>query len=327
MKDRCEASIDSCRLSDPAANGHGHGHSHHNGNDHDHGPSSHAHTRLHDRRRLLFTLGLSSMVFVAELVGGLWSHSLALVSDAGHVLADMSGLLISLIAIYFAARPATSRRTFGYHRLEILAAVVNGVVLVGLAAVVVYAALQRLGAPTHVHAEIMLPVAAGGLIANLAGAWLLHGAHTLNARSAYLHVLSDALSSVAVLVGGSLIAWSPRFAIVDPILGLIIAAVVVAGAIRLLREGLDVLLEAVPRGLDVEKVRSGVREVPGVVDVHDLHIWCITSGLLALSAHIVIEDGTASDPLLRQVKDFLLKEHHIGHSTLQIESTSYDRPD
>lgn len=327
MRDRCEVGTDSCRLAEPAAKSGGNGHSHGHDHAHAHGLSAHAHARLHDRRRLLFALGLSAVVFVAELVGGLWSHSLALISDAGHVLADMSGLLISLIAIFFAARPPTSRRTFGYHRLEILAAMVNGVILVGLAAVVVYAAIHRLGSPGHVHAEIMLPIAGAGLIANLAGAWVLHGAHTLNARSAYLHVLSDALSSVAVLIGGALIAWSPRFAIVDPILGLIIAAVVVAGAIRLLREGLDVLLEAVPRGLDVEAVRSGVREVPGVVDVHDLHIWCITSGLFALSAHIVVEDGTASDPLLRQVKDLLLKEHHIGHSTLQIESTSYDRPD
>lgn len=320
MNDRCEAGDESC-LPPQAPPPHDHkDHDH----DHDHA-HSHSHGRARDRRRLLFALGLSTTIFVAELIGGLASGSLALVSDAGHVFADMSGLLISLLALLFASRPPTARRTFGYHRLEILAAVVNGVILVGLAAIVVYAAIQRIGAPSHVDAEIMLPIAGIGLVANLVAAWLLHGAHTLNVRSAYLHVLSDALSSIAVLVGGTIIAFNPRLTIVDPILGLAIAAVVVAGALRLLREAVDVLLEAVPRGVDLEVVRDGVRQVPGIVDVHDLHIWCITSGLFALSAHIVIEDGTASDPLLRQVKDFLRKKHRIDHSTIQIESTAYDR--
>src|SRR5262249_5589079 len=187
-----------------------------------------------DRRRLLATMGLSATIFVAELVGGLVSGSLALVSDAGHVLADMSGLAVSLLAILFAGRPPTARRTLGYHRLEIPAAVVNRAVLVGLAAVVLYEAVHRLGTPHAVRADIMLPVAGVGLVANLAGAWLLHGAETLNVRSAYLHVLSDAASSLAVVIGGVVLALRPEATLVDPILGIAIAIVVLIGALRLL---------------------------------------------------------------------------------------------
>jgi cobalt-zinc-cadmium efflux system protein len=346
VKDRCEAGDDSCLPEASGAklgagtpahahdhHGHDHGHDHdghdhhHHDHDHDHGPARHGELRASDRKRLLFALGLSCSIFVAELVGGLLSRSLALVSDAGHVLADMSGLFVSLVAITLASRPPTAKRTFGYHRLEILAALANGVVLVTLAALVVSAAVQRLGAPVEVHADIMLPVAGLGLVANTTGAWLLHGAHSLNARSAYLHVLSDALSSLAVLVGGAVIAIWPRLAFIDPLLGLLIAAVVVNGAVRLLREAVDVLLEAVPRGVDLEEVRARVRALPGIVDVHDLHIWTITSGLTALSAHVVVAEGTASDPLLRSVKSLLLREHKIGHSTIQVESTAYDQPD
>jgi cobalt-zinc-cadmium efflux system protein len=302
-----------------------HGHAHaHDGHDHHHHDHDHEHGRAGDRRRLVLTLGLTGAVFVAELVGGLWSSSLALVSDAGHVFGDMSGLVVSLLAMLIAARPPTARRTFGYHRLEILAAVANGALLVGLAAVVFYEAVHRLGTPHEVRPEIMLPVAAVGLGANLGGAWLLHGAETLNVRSAYLHVLSDAASSLAVVVGAVVLWLRPGTTLLDPILGIAIAVVVLVGAVRLLREGVDVLLEAVPRGVDVEEVRAGVRGIAGVVDVHDLHIWTITSGLLALSAHLVVDhDVAGNDELLRRVKDLLRRQHRIAHSTLQIETTAY----
>src|SRR5262249_51055395 len=161
-----------------------------------------------------------------------------------------------LLAMLMAARPPTARRTFGYQRLEILAAVVNGALLVALAALVFFEAVHRLGTPHAVRAEIMLPIAAVGLCANLAGAWLLHGAETLNVRSAYLHVLSDAASSLAVLIGAVVLALRPEATLVDPILGIAIAIVVLIGALRLLREGVDVLLEAVPRGVDIEVVRE-----------------------------------------------------------------------
>ncbi len=320
--DRCEALAEREHAHDHA----GHNHPHH-GHAHAH-PHAHAHARSTDRRRLIATLVLSGIILVAEVVGGVASGSLALISDAGHVFTDMSAQILSLLALLFASRPATPRRTYGYQRLEILAALANGVVLVALAGGVGYAAYERLSAPvaTPIDTGIMLPIAAIGLAANLAGVWLLHGAHTLNVRGAYLHVLSDTLASVAVVGGGIAIAIDPGLALVDPILGLVIAAIVVWSAVRLVREAVDILLEAVPANIDLERVRSDVEKVPGIENVHDLHIWTITSGLHALSAHIVVKDLAGSDDLLRHVKELLVREHQISHSTLQIESTSYDGP-
>jgi cobalt-zinc-cadmium efflux system protein len=297
------------------------GHDHHAAHEHDH-----ARDRASDRRRLVAALAVSAVILVAEVVGGLVSRSLALLSDAGHVLADMSAQIISLLALLIASRPASSRRTYGYYRLEILAALVNGVLLLALAGGVIYTAVRRLGAvaPQAVHTDVMLPVAILGLVANIVAAWLLHGARGLNARGAYLHVLSDALASVAVVGGGVLMALWPGLTFIDPILGMIIAGVVVVGAFRLLREATDVLLEAAPPSIDPERVRQDVEQLPGVTNVHDLHIWCITSGLNALSAHIVVADGTGSDEVLCRVKALLARDHHISHSTLQIESQSYE---
>jgi cobalt-zinc-cadmium efflux system protein len=240
----------------------------------------------------------------------------------------MSAQILSLLALLFAARPATARRSYGYHRLEILAALANGVILVVLAIGVGFAAYKRLTAPSagDIHTDIMLPIAIVGLVANLAGAWLLHGAHTLNVRGAYLHVLSDTLASVAVVAGGIAIAVNPRLTFVDPILGIGIAVLVVVSAFRLLREAADVLLEAVPADIDMDEVRRDVEKVSGVEGVHDLHIWTITSGLHAMSAHIVVKDTRCCDDLLRRVKEMLVRQHAISHSTLQIESTAYDGP-
>jgi cobalt-zinc-cadmium efflux system protein len=317
--DRCEAHVSRQPAARPRHDHHHHGHSH--GHAHDH-----VHDRATDRRRLLAALALSGIIFVAELVGGLVSGSLALISDAGHVFTDMSAQILSLLALLIAGRPATARRTFGYHRLEILAALVNGVLLVALALAVGVAAYRRLaaGVPAEIDTAVMLPIAAVGLVANLAGVWLLHGARTLNVRGAYLHVLSDTLASVAVVGGGIAIALDRRLTFVDPLLGLAIAAIVVYSAFRLIRDATDVLLEACPADIDLEKVRRDVEELPGIQGVHDLHIWTITSGLHALSAHIVVEDTARTDDLLRRVKELLVRDHRISHSTLQIESTAYD---
>jgi cobalt-zinc-cadmium efflux system protein len=312
------ATDDRCEVIDPrTVHPHGSaGHKHHD----------HAHPRDTDKRRLLLAVGISAVVLVAEVIGGVLSGSIALLSDAGHMLTDLSAQILSLLALVFASRPADAKRTFGYYRLEILAALANGIVLVVLAIFVIVKAIGRIDDPHPVHAGIMLPVAVVGLIANLAGAWLLHGAHTLNVRGAYLHVLSDAMTSVVVIVGGVLMVWKGWY-VVDPILGVLIAGVVLLSAYRLLREATDVLLEAVPTGLDLEKVREDVRTVGGIEDVHDLHIWTITSGIHALSAHIVVSvDATvaSNDELLTRIKQVLLHRHQIAHSTLQIESTVYE---
>lgn len=322
--DRCEAAGLSLHDVHDDDDNHDHGHegAHHHAHHGDH--RSH---RASDRKRLIATLALSGVILVAEIAGGVLSGSLALLSDAGHVLADMSAQVISLVALLIASRPPTTSKTYGFYRLEILAALLNGVVLLALAAWVIYTAAARLsaGVPGEVHAGLMLPVAVIGLIANLVGAWLLHGAHTLNARGAYLHVVSDALASVAVVGGGIAIAISPRLTFLDPILGIVIAGIVVVGAFRLLREATDVLLEGVPVGIDPDRVRHDVERMAGVSNVHDLHIWTITSGLHALSAHIVIEDGQGSDEVLCRIKELLARDHRISHSTLQIESLAYER--
>jgi len=308
-----------CEVAHAHADEQDHDHAHH----HNH---NHAADRVSDRRRLILALVISGVVLIAEVVGGLVSGSLALLSDAGHVLTDMSSLVLSLLALVFAARPADARRTFGYHRLEILSALANGAVLVGLSTAIVVSSISRFSAPPPVDAKVMLPIATFGLLANLAAIWLLHGAHSLNVRGAYLHVVSDTLSSVAVVAGGALMLWRPGLYIIDPILGTILAALVLYTSFRLLREAVNVLLEAVPHHLDAERVRGEVRAVAGIEDVHDLHIWTITSGLYALSAHIVIRPGAEgdNDALLRTVKELLHKNHRIAHSTLQIESSAYE---
>jgi cobalt-zinc-cadmium efflux system protein len=309
--------------------GHDHGHAHHDhghAHHHHHHHHGHSHGRSSDKKRLFIAIGISGAILLAEVIGGLISGSLALLSDAGHVLTDMSAQFLSLFALLLAARPADARRTFGYHRLEILAALANGAILIALAGIIFYSAVGRLGDPTAVDAEIVIPVAIAGLVANGLGAWLLHGAHTLNVRGAYLHILSDLLSLAAVLIGGIVMAVKPSLAIIDPILGIGIAVIVVIGALRLLREAVDVLLEAVPGEIDAEEVREDVRKLGGIEDVHDLHIWTITSGLHALSAHIVVAQGAAmksNDELLTRVKELLLRRHKIAHSTLQIESSEY----
>ncbi len=313
LKDRCE--VHSAAIAHP--HGHGHGNA-----EHSHG----AHIRELDRRRLVLSLTITGVILVAEVIGGLLSGSLALLSDAGHMLTDVSAQVLSLLALLFASRPADARRTFGYYRLEILSALANGVALLLLAGFILWSAWGRLSSPPEVKTSLMLIVAVAGLIANIAAAWLLRGAHTLNVRGAYLHILSDLLASAAVVAGGAVMLWKGGLYILDPILGMVIAVAVIWGAIRLLREATDVLLEAVPRGVNLEKVREDVRAIDGIEDVHDLHIWTITSGMHALSAHIVVRQGAlveANDDLLKRIKEMLLRHHQITHSTLQIESTEY----
>jgi cobalt-zinc-cadmium efflux system protein len=301
----------------------GHGHDHARGahDEHRAGPE-----RAGEKRRLALTLGLSLLILVAEVAGGLASHSLALLSDAGHVLIDVVALSLALAALFLATRPADARRTYGWYRVEILAALLNGVTLCGLSTWILWSGWRRLQAPVEVHTGLMLTVAAAGLVANLVGTWLLHDLKSLNARGAYLHLLLDTLSSVAVLIGGVVMYFAHGWYQIDPILSMVLGLLVFYNAYRLVREAADVLLEAVPRGIDLAGVTRAIDELAGVRGVHDLHIWTITSGLYALSAHIVVApafDG-GRDELLCQVQQMLLREFRISHTTLQLEPEGHE---
>jgi cobalt-zinc-cadmium efflux system protein len=289
------------------------------GHVHEHGRGGHDHGRSASRRRLALTLGLVVLYTGAEVAGGLLTNSLALLADAGHMVSDAASLALALFALSVAARPATSQRTFGYHRLEILAALANGAALVAIAVFLVVEAVGRLEDPPEVAAPGMMLVAAGGLLVNLAGLALLHGGRdeSLNLRGAWLHVATDALGSVQALLAGAAI-WFFGWRWADPVATLAIALLVVWSAWSLLREAVGVLMEWAPRHIDVERVRSSLREVDGVDDVHDLHVWTITSGLDALSAHVVAAERPPRQ-LLADIRATLHRRFGIDHVTIQVE--------
>jgi cobalt-zinc-cadmium efflux system protein len=309
---------------------HGHHHHHH----------SHAHTltqptdasalhaaeRAGERTKLALTIVVTSAILVAEVVGGILSHSLALLSDAGHMLSDVAAQVLSLVALVLATRPADARRTYGWYRLEILAALINGLTLVLLSGFILWSAVHRLWAPVEVHTRLMIIVAGVGLGANLVGAWLLHDAKSLNAKGAYLHILGDTLSSVAVLVGGAVMFALKGSYWVDPALSILIGVFILYSAYSLVREAVDILLETVPRGVDLDGVSRAIDTIDGIKEVHDLHIWTITSGMYALSAHVVLATGHTkdNDAILNRIKEVLLRDFKIAHTTLQLESEEYE---
>ena len=268
-------------------------------------------------------LGLTTAYMVAEVVGGLLTGSLALLADAGHMLADVLGLTMSLAALRIAARPATQSKTFGFYRAEILAAVANAVVLLVIGAGVLYEAWSRLFEPREIDSLPMLVVATGGLLVNLASLRVLHGAadENLNLRGAFLEVLSDLVGSAGAIVAAITIAltgWTQ----IDPLVSVLIAAFIVPRAFSLLRSGLDVLLEAAPANLDLTRVVLSMQQVPGVATVHDLHAWTIASGYIAMSAHVEAQ-GRRSADVLHDLQTLLREEHGIDHVTLQVESADH----
>ncbi|WP_456565260.1 cation diffusion facilitator family transporter [Blastococcus sp. SYSU D00695] len=307
------------RAAPSRTHGHGHGHAH----GHVHGTAAGG-----QRRRLAVVLGLTLAVLLAEVVGAVVSGSLALLADAGHMATDALGIGLALGAVSLAQRPPRGRRTFGWQRVEILAAVANGLLLLAVGGYVLVQAVRRVGDPPEVHAGVMLLAAGAGLLVNLLGLALLHRGRgeSLNVRGAYLEVLSDALGSVAVLVAGGVIAltgWTPA----DTVASVLIGCLVLPRAWSLLREALDVLLEAAPRGVDLEAVRAHILGVEGVVAVHDLHAWTITSGLPVLSAHVVVTDealdgghgGRVLDALCACLGDCF----DVAHCTFQLEAATH----
>ena len=288
-------------------------------------PHTHSAAAGH-RNRLVGVFGLTFAVFVIEIVGGLTSNSLALLADAGHMFTDVFGIGLALAAIGIAGRPATDSRTFGFLRFEILAAAVNAVLLFGVAAFVLFEAWQRLSDPPEVSSGLMLAVAVVGLGANAISLWVLRKAQgdSLNMRGAYLEVLGDLAGSAAVIVAAliiSLTGWQQADAVASAVIGLLI----LPRTWGLLREAVDILLEATPKGVDLEAVRSHIVGAAGVVDVHDLHVWTITSGVNVVSAHVVLADGAEAPSVLDELCRCLSGDFDIEHSTFQLEASDRRR--
>ncbi|MEQ1856763.1 MAG: cation diffusion facilitator family transporter [Longimicrobiales bacterium] len=277
--------------------------------------------------RLTWVLALTAVFMVAEAVGGVLSGSLALLADAGHMLTDVAALALSVFAMRLARRPPSTKRTFGYVRLEILAALVNGATLLLIAAWILVEAWQRLRDPVQIDGTLMLGVATLGLGVNIVGATLLHGhAHdNLNVRGAYLHVLGDLLGSVGAMLAGVVIlttGWAPA----DPIASGLIALLILWGAWGLVREAADILLESAPGHVDMQAILGDLAGVAGLDEVHDVHVWTLTSGFVALSAHGVIDDPREHTRILEEVRS-RMKAHGIEHVTFQIEHrTLYQLP-
>ena len=271
-------------------------------------------------RRLRLTIGVSAFILAVELLGGWLANSLALLSDAGHVFLDIFAVGLALYAARFCRLPAQGRSSFGMHRAEILAALANGLTLVGLSAVIFYEAYLRFLEPPEVRASEMLVVAVIGLLANLAGVWLLHGHRDINVRGAYLHILGDTGSSVAVIAGAAVILLTGERR-VDPALSALIGALILFGAGRLIREAVDILLERTPRDIDCGEVERRLLSTPGVESVHDMHIWSLCSNVRAFSAHFVL-DGEGQkdrDAITRKVRAMLDRDFNITYVTVQYE--------
>jgi len=302
----------------------------HDDHDHEHG---HAHGHVHDhgsaggRKGLLIALAITLFMMIAEIIGGLLSNSLALLSDAGHMFTDTLALALSFFAMKFAGMPATEKKTFGFYRLEILAALLNGVTLVIISLYIMYEAYQRILNPQPVAGTLMLIVAVIGLVVNIIGALFLmrHRETNLNIRGAFLHIIGDAVSSVGVIIGGIVILYTGWY-LIDPILSILIALGIIAGAIGLVSESVSILLESAPSHINVAAVSEEIAGISGVREAYHVHVWTITSGVYALSAHVIIDDRpvSGSRELLDAIRQRLTDRFKIMHSTIQLECERCD---
>ncbi len=296
-----------------SANGHAHEHTHGHGR------------ATRSRHSLTVVLVLTALYMVAEAVGGWYTRSLALMADAGHMLADVAALTLALMAVWFSARPATSRKTFGYYRLEILAALINGVALVVISLYIFYQAYERWSHPPEVDSNVMVIIAFGGLLVNVVCAWMLHGDHRddLNVRGAWLHIIGDALGSVGAITAGALMTLYGWYT-ADPLFSVIICLLIIWSSWNLIRESTNVLLEGTPAHINLAAVEDAILETDGVRDVHDLHIWTITSGREALSAHVIHIETISQPDLLRELRAKLHNRFGVDHLTIQMETPDFD---
>ena len=303
----------------------GHAHGHHGHHHHDHGAGHHHHGPGHAHahgagvRALRIALALTAGFLVAEVVGGLLSNSLALLADAGHMLTDVAALALSLFVAWFSHRPVTPEKSYGYLRWEILAAFINGATLLLLSTWIAWEAVARLRDPEPVASGLMLTVAVLGLLVNVVAAWILRPSEgtSLNMRGAYLHVLGDLLGSVGTVAAALVIRWT-GFLAADPIASVIMTLLIVRGAWHLVRESVDVLLEATPSHISLGSVRAQLEAIPGVESVHDLHVWTVTSGMVAMSAHAIVREPERQQHVLEHIHD-AMQLFGIEHVTVQLE--------
>ena len=303
---------------------HSHSHAHH-GHGHDHG---HQHTHGHGGNRnakgLTFALLITASIMLLEFFGGLITDSLALLSDSGHMLSDAGALVLSLAAVWFAARPASPSKSYGFYRFEILAALFNGISLFVIAGFICWEAFQRFMEPPVVASGSMMVIAAIGLLANLLSAWALMRKSdiqgNINVRSAYLHVIGDALGSVGAIAAG-LLMWLFDWYIADPIVSVLVALLILRSAWNVIKTTIHILMEGTPIAIDQKQVVETLQSIDGVIDVHDLHIWSITSGLDSLSCHLLIEDQADGQEVLQQAIRLIEEQFEIQHTTIQVEKS------
>lgn len=289
--------------------------------------TNHNHDYSAAGNKLKYGLILSCLILIAEVIGGIVSNSLALLSDAGHVFADIVALGLSWYGVRQAQRPSDKRMTFGYHRVGVIVAIVNAVTIVIIAAVILYEAYARFKQPQEVESVLMISVAFVGLAANLLVTWWLRKEqhNNINVRSAFWHSLGDALASVGVIAGGFIILLTGQFW-VDPLVSVLISLIILFAAWSILKEGLRVILEATPKNIDVLKMIETVKAIPGVRDMHDVHIWSITSEINAMSGHVLVEDISISksSELRASIEQICREQFHIEHITLQVECVNCD---
>lgn len=297
-----------------------HHHDHENGPDGAAGATLPGHRDEVGQRRLAFVLAITATFMIVEFVGGWLANSLALMADAGHMLSDVAALALSLFAIWIARRPPTPDRSYGYLRMEILAALVNGATLVAISIIIFYQAWKRLLEPQPVEGGLMLVVAGAGLVINVVAAWLLHSSssHSLNVRGAYLHVLGDLLGSVAAILA-AVIILTTGWVLADPIISCVVGALILVSSWRLVRESVDILLEATPRHIDLDAVHHAISGIEGVESVRDLHVWTLTSGILAMSGHAAIGDLNDYRRVLDEIHSRMHETFGIVHVTVQLE--------
>ncbi|RIV08377.1 cation diffusion facilitator family transporter, partial [Priestia flexa] len=303
-----------------------HHHHHHHGHDH-HGHQHFDMQREGNQKGLLIALCITAGIMILEFIGGLVTNSLALLSDSGHMLSDTSSLALSLVAIWFANRAASSEKTYGYYRFEVLAALFNGVTLFVIAGFIIYEAYERVLNPQTVASGTMMIIAAIGLGANLLSAWSLlrqgDVKDNVNLRSAYLHVLGDALGSVGALVAGLLMLLFNWY-IADPIISVVVALLILKSAWGVLTHSFHILMEGSPAHVDINEIKELLKEIDGVKGVHDIHVWTITSGLHSFSCHLQVSDDQDCQAILQKALNLVNEQCGIEHSTIQVEKSGLE---